>query len=205
MSVRVYQIAPPGGFHWINPVDSDDFDRLSFDGKPKTSSWEPVKMELVTKDGDRGGESTDQYTHFPWRGQDQLILRDEAVDKIGPVLDPYGELLPLEGDGLRVAVFNCLTVVDALDEEKSEVGYSRGSGKVREISSYVFRANEVDGLGAFKISQQPGGPLLFTDALVDEFEGAGLSALRFNAVWDSEEGTYGERLATKFRPVDRKI
>ncbi len=205
MTVRVYQIDSPGGFHWINPADSDDFERLRFDGTSRGPSWVPVKMELITNDGERGGESTDEYTSFPWRGQDQLALRDEAIDKVGPLLEPYGELLALECEGMRVAVFNCLTVVDALDEDKSELDYLRSSGRLHKIRSYVFRSDVVEGLGVFMVSQQPGGPLLFTDALVDEVAGTGLSALRFNAVWDSEEGTYGERSATKFRPVDRKI
>ncbi|KZB79207.1 hypothetical protein [Amycolatopsis regifaucium] len=204
MTVRIYWTDPLDGYHWINPVDSDDFKRLRFDGTSRASSWEPVKMELVTEDS-RGAQTSDEFTYFPWSGSDRLMLRDEAIEKVGPLLEPYGEILPLEGDGFRVSVFNCTTVVDALDEDESEIAYFRSSGRLQEIRSYVFRAKDVEGLGAFTLTQQPGKPVLFTDALIDELAGTGLSALCFTALWDSEEGTYGERLATEFRSMDRKI
>ncbi|MFI6303638.1 hypothetical protein ACIBCH_17330 [Amycolatopsis thailandensis] len=202
--MRVYRTDPLDGYHWINPADPDDLGKLRFDGTPRKSSWEPVEMELVTEDT-RGDEPSDKYTHFPWSGSDRLVLRDEAIEKIGPLLEPYGEVLPLEGDDLQVAVFNCTTVVDALDSEKSELDHFRSSGRVKRIRSYVFDADKVDGLGAFVVPEQSNGTVLFTDTLVGEIAEAGLSRLCFTALWDSADGSYGDRRATEFRETDRKI
>ena len=61
--MRVWRPRPPGGFEWVVPVDSDQFDILEFDGTPRAEQWSPVLMERVTVT-EHGEELLE--SDFPW-------------------------------------------------------------------------------------------------------------------------------------------
>ena len=201
--MRIYKQDVLEEYRWVMPKNPEDQDRFDFDGVSRKESWKPVEMEELVENEADG--STDRVTAFPWCRQDSLMLRDEAIDRLGPLLREHGEVLPLHCEGMRLAVFNCLVLADALDEEKSGLVHFPSSNELQDVESYVFQPEKVRDLRVFKLGLDPRGPLLFTEDAVDAFAEAGLGAIRFTALWDSEEGSYGDRSATEFRGVDRKI
>lgn len=193
--MRVFVAAPRDGFEWAMPVDAD----LSFEGVPQADSWQPVEMESVREEGDEGPSD------FPWYISTTLVLKDRAIDVLGPVLTEFGELLPARFPDARLALFNVLNVVDALDEEACEITRFR-DGRVMSIESHVFWADRIPARSVFKIPQDLyNGDIFFTDEVVREIEESGFTGLWFKALWDSEDGSYGYRLGDKVLEVDRFV
>ena len=73
-------------------------------------------------------------------------------------------------------------IVDALDLDRSElVRFS--SGRVMDITRYVFQPEAIRGVHAFKIPEMARGSLLVSSEIVDAVERAGLRGTGFEQVW----------------------
>jgi hypothetical protein len=179
--VKVYMLAPIEDFEGIGPVDIDDMKRFrTLDGTPQRDRWTPVRMELISQDAYGG---TQKRANVPWMTSTTLFLRDEAIKTAGPILQRYGELLPVDCDGADVVTFNAGQVLDVLDEKRSEIRRFR-SGRLMGIDTYVFHG-EIPERAAFKLPQQPRGPIFYTEAVVDELNTLALTGLDWTLVWDS--------------------
>ncbi|MCK1641696.1 hypothetical protein IVA95_30170 [Bradyrhizobium sp. 157] len=99
-----------------------------------------------------------------------------------PLLDRSGELLPLECPEADLWLFNVLTVVDALDEEKSEL-VRFDDGDILDVERYVFRPDLTEGLAVFKVPQLLRGPLFLGDEFVRAVKAAGLRGPEFTQLW----------------------
>jgi hypothetical protein len=175
-------LEPIDDFEDIGPVDIDEMSRFdALDGTPWRDRWTPVRMELITTDAYGGAY---QRADVPWMSAMSLFLRDEAIKTAGPILEQYGELLPVECDSADVVVFNAGQVLDVLDEDQSEIDRF-ADGRLMGIDTYVFRGDGIPERAAFKIPQEPDGPIFYTDALVAELNALSLSGLDWRLVWDS--------------------
>jgi hypothetical protein len=114
---------------------------------------------------------------MPWFGEHLLMLRDEAIDGVGPLLEPWGELLELDCPDARLVVFNPRTLLaGALDVERSDLRVLP-SGNVGAIYWPVFNVEVVEGVGAFRVAeQQIAGELFLAGWLVEEILATGLTA-----------------------------
>lgn len=121
---------------------------------------------------------------FPWLGAGSLALRERAKEVLGARLEPYAELLPLELDAPVWAV-NVTKVVDALDEERSEVLRFKTSNRIMDVKRYEFRKEVVEGLLIFKIPQLRRSTVFVSEEFVELVEGAGLKGLAFRFLWES--------------------
>ncbi|MFC9439869.1 imm11 family protein [Nocardia sp. NPDC057030] len=197
--MKIYVGAPRAGFEWAVPVDNDDNERLSFDGVPKLDSWQPMEMESVREEG------SEAPSDFPWSLSSTLLLKDRAIDVLGPGLGEFGELLPARFSGSRLAVLNVVNVLDALDEEASEIARFE-SGEIMMVESHVFRPDRIPARAVFKIPQAVyNGDIFYTDEIVREFEDSGFTGLWFKALWDTERGSYGQRWDETVLEVDRLV
>lgn len=108
--------------------------------------WIPIGMDLLTENDDGTPRG---YSDFPWYGSHVLILRSDAANGLREIMRPYGEFLPLKGgDGLEL--FNATTVLDALDEDRSEI-IRFDDGDVLTIERYVFRQEAIGNCLIFKL------------------------------------------------------
>ncbi|MFG1793596.1 imm11 family protein [Nocardia sp. NPDC049149] len=198
--MRIYVGAPRAGFEWAMPVDSDDtFEHLTFAGVPKADSWRTVQMESIREDGN------EKPSDFPWFLSATLVLKDRAIDVLGPVLAEFGELLPAQFPDARLAVFNVLNVVDALDESAAKIARF-SSGEIMMIESHAFHPDRIPPRAVFKIPQQLyNGEIFYTDEIVREIEASGFTGLWFKAVWDTENGSYGNRFDAEVFEADRVV
>jgi hypothetical protein len=116
-------------------------------------------------------------------------MTDAARQKIGPRLEKYGEFLPLNCDEGKFWTFHVTHIVDALDEEASDVLRATADPSVvLMIHRHVFRPERFKGDWMFKLPQSRGrGPFYVTDPFVDLIRGSGLTGLKFERLWPHPE------------------
>jgi hypothetical protein len=178
--LRVYEPRVRPGMEWVLPVHDTDHEYLWHLGATsRRANWRPmpVAMLLVDDEGEPRAEAD-----LPWLGGDVLVLRERAVSVLAPLLDLYGELLPLACAEADLWLFNVLTVVDALDEDNSEL-VRFDNGDILHVERYQFRPNLVAGLAVFKVPQLLRGPLFVGDEFVGAVEAAGLRGPEFMQRW----------------------
>jgi hypothetical protein len=165
---------------WVLPVHDTDHEYLwSLGGISRRANWRPmpVAMLLVDDEGEPRAEAD-----LPWLGGHVLVLRERAASVLAPLLNRYGELLPLACPEANLWLFNVLTVVDALDEDNSEL-VRFDNGDILDVQRYQFRPNLVAGLALFKVPQLLRGPLFVGDELVAAVRAAGLRGPEFMQLW----------------------
>jgi hypothetical protein len=111
-------------------------------------------------------------------------LKRKVVDAIGSFLRDYGELLPLRCNEAELCVYNPTIVLDALDEQASELD-RLDTGLLYRIRRHVFRPDVIDGVDIFKISNIRSSPVFFGDRAVKIWKDAGITGIDFIEVWRS--------------------
>lgn len=181
--LAVFRPTVPDGFEWVIPVDEADSETFrSFDGTPRRASWRPVPVTVLRSDED--GEPW-RAADLPWLGSHVLVVSARAAERLGEQLQRDGELLPLACADAALFVFNPLRVVDALDEEHSDLVRFAG-GRVMRITRHAFRRDRLGDVGVFKVPQLLRGSLFMTAEFVDRLRATGFEGTDFERVWSSE-------------------
>ena len=178
--MRIYEPRVRPSLEWVLPVHDTDHEHLwRLDGTSRRANWRPMPVArlLVDDEGEPRLEAD-----MPWLGGHVLVLRERAAKALAPLLDRYGELLPLACPEADLWLFNVLTVVDALDEDNSEL-MRFDNGDILDVERYAFRPNLVAGLAVFKVPQLLRGPLFVGDEFVRAVEAAGLRGPEFAQLW----------------------
>jgi hypothetical protein len=149
-------------------------------GAPLASSWGSIEVELVRKNlGKRLA-----WTDFPWFMSNVPAYSATAVERLRPVLDAEGEILPLECRGGDFFALNVLASLDALDLERSVVQRFSSSGRLMDVERHVLRPDVIGDHAVFLLSAfDRGGWTYVTQAYVDEVRATGLSGVGFELVW----------------------
>jgi uncharacterized protein DUF1629 len=145
-----------------------------FNGKTITD-WIPVSVEAdVGKGGSLPASDFPSLLvgHMP-------LFSQRAVDALGEMLRPNGQLLPLDyGSGAYYA-YNVTKLLDALDEERSEI-VRFPTGRIMDIKRYAFiRGQLEEGLTIFKLLPTPLLRVFVTGKFVEAVERAGLTGFKF--------------------------
>lgn len=178
---RIYKIASSEKHELCHPVDENDFERINqlINGAPRKSQWNSPKMELIKEDEGDSLLTSDS----PWLGSHAPIFRPNAIDRIGHLLTRHGELLPLDCVE-KLFVFNCTSIVDALDEEKSKV-IRFNNGKLMMINKFAFIIPIIKDICIFKLPNLRVNPVLVSQEFVDVWRSADLKGLEFNLIWEN--------------------
>lgn len=179
--MNVYEPLVADGYEWTNCVVTDDYELFSgFDGTPRKKIWRPVLVRRVRADDRQDMKESD----FPWLGSWALVMRRTAVDALRTMLKENGEILPLEtDDGIELFVLNA-HVVDALDEERSEIMRIPGASKIMLVKKPVFRFDSIRELSLFRLPHRASSTYV-SDEFVSRVKEAGLKGLTFKKVWSS--------------------
>jgi len=170
VTAEVYVPGPMEGFEWVT-FEGPTYDLLADGaGQALAASWPTPRARLVSVDNGRPLSRA----VMPWLGEHVIVLRDEAIETVGPVIAPYGELLGLRCHGAELVLFRSLTLVDALDEQRPEV-VRFASGAIMSLERTVLRRNRVRGVGGFQLSEDPRGPMYLPGALVHRLMGSNLT------------------------------
>jgi hypothetical protein len=150
------------------------------------NNWQPIPL---VRDPNNKDEAISQELG-DWACIDSyggiLNLSQRALDKLLPHIASYGEVLPVLLDEAPFAIFNLTNVVDALDEQASDVKYFTSSGRVMAIDRFVFKPEVVKNEWIFKIPQRPGAHNFVTDRFVQVVRDARLRGFGFTKVWSDE-------------------
>lgn len=170
----IFRLAVPEGYEWALPSDPADFEVFrTLPERGPGESWTPFRMELLKTD-DRGRRK--RRADMPWLGRNVLILRDQAIEVIGAILQPHGTLLPLLCDEARLAVFSAPLIANALDAEHSEMKRIPSSGRIMKLTRPVFRTAAIADTMAFKLQEMPRGDLYLAEPLVQAILDTGMTA-----------------------------
>jgi len=179
----IYEPGPTERAEWCNPVNSDDFEPLIAEstGASRKSIWKPAQVKMIRKTL----RQRFTYSDCPWRSSTSLFFRPSAIEKMKPIFDACGELLPLECPDAELWVFNPTIVLDALDEKASKISRF-SSGRIMSIDKYVFHADIVAGVDMFKLANLRASPTVVNDRFVDLWNASGLKGLEFKKLWSSD-------------------
>ena len=176
--MKVYEPGVRPGYEWVLPVRDDDHEYLwSLDGTSRRGTWQPIPVSLLTVSEDGSPRAA---ADLPWLGAHVLVLRPAAVAVLGPLLERHGELLPLSCQDADLWLFNTTTVVDALDEDRSEL-VAFDDGTILAVERYEFRQAAV--APVFKVPQLLRGPLFVSDEFASLLRESGLTGLDLTEQW----------------------
>lgn len=114
------------------------------------------------------------------------IFSDRAKQILGPHIDGLGRWIELECDEAPYWLFWITNVVDALDEEKSELKRF-ADGRVLRVVRMSLRPEKVEDQWLFTLPQRRGSNRLVTQRFVDLVQRHGLTGFVFKPMWNDEE------------------
>jgi hypothetical protein len=176
----VYEPIGIDGFELCHPTSDDGFADLTsrINGESRSADWTPIPVSVIREDQGAVLQESDS----PWFGSSALIFRPRAAEKLGTGLSSHGELLPLACDDTVLAVFNPTLVVDALDENASDILRFQ-DGRMMGVQRYVFHSAKIAGLEIFKLPNLRVSPTYVTEVFVDRWKLSGLRGLEFRRLW----------------------
>lgn len=128
------------------------------------ASWSPLEVELI-RDGSAGTAPSD----LVMLGVEPAFTA-RAVEALQDVLFPFGQILPLRSVDGEFYLWNVTRMLDALDEEASELLRFPSSDRIMVVQRWSFRAAVVERAVAFKIPQMPVAYTFVTDAFMRRVE-----------------------------------
>ncbi len=174
---KIYKTQPAEGFEWVHPVAQSDYELFRFDGTPRVTRWFPVKVERSTHDENRKRLEPGDFP--PGCG---FVVSRAAKEYLGPCLEAAGELLPLDCPDGEFWTLNVTRLVDALDEEGSEVLRSTETGRILMVHRPRFHASRL-GPEIFKLPQTPRSAIYVSEEFVKKVKTSPLKGLDFKLVW----------------------
>lgn len=155
-----------------------DFTLLRRAGVPQAKTWVAPDVELLNREGRQ------RYTSFDtvYLNGDFLAIKDAALPSVVAEMAPSVEFLPLRCAQEPLTLVNVLQVVDALDEDESDLKRFASSGRIMYVNRYVFRPGAVPGSGLFRVPQTL-GRMFCTQATADLLRQR-LTGLNLQPVWE---------------------
>lgn len=168
---------PTGDYEWAVVPEEEplgwEFDQVVRELPERHKPWTPIPA-VVT--GPVEGRRAQRATMPWWSGaRNVLVLRDEAIESVGSLLAPHGELLPMAGRNARLVMFTAPFVDDVLNEGKSDLHSPIGSDYAR-LERGVFRAELVGQRQAFVARIGRDCDLFLTESLARQLEATGDTA-----------------------------
>lgn len=151
----------------------------SFDGRPHLPYWTP--LHVVRMEPEKGLQLSDAPGFvFP-------VFSYRALNCLKPLIEPNIEVLPLDCDEGKHFGINIITVLDAIDYEKSIYKTFRDGKRIMSFKKYSFIPNAVDGVPLFKITDEKVRYPFVSDAFKETVEKNKLTGFVFRLVWDSDK------------------
>lgn len=149
----------------------------TLDGGSRKNYWEPFQVYIApAKEKELATPPDFTFGIIP-------ILSARAIIGLRPVLEKYGELLPINCPDGTYMVFNVTTVLEILDQAKSQ-GDRFASGRFMRIEKFVFKDTGFHGEEIFRIKGYERGSQFCTENFVRRVENLGLTGFDFDYVGD---------------------
>lgn len=176
---------------WQLNFELDEYDNLapvkeftveeiqSFDGREHLKKWEPIKVKRMEP------EKKLELSDAP--GFMIPVFSERALDCLGKLISKDVEILPLDFEEKNYFGINVITVLEAIDYEKSIYKMFRDGKRIMAFKKYAFIANVLQGVSIFKIIDEKTKYAFITDEFKEVVEKNNLSGFKFKLVWDSEK------------------
>lgn len=171
----IYKVLCEDDYEIINPVNQNDYDLLRLlNGTPKKNMWKDFTITFESADKGKKKKPSD----FPWYMSTVLILKEHVVTKMQDFFLKNGELLPIHStDNQRLYAFNC-NVINALDEQKSDIIRLQSTGKIVLVKKIVFKNEENIQNDIFRLNYNA-SPTFVTDRFVNMYKEFNFKGLKF--------------------------
>ena len=157
----------------LNNPETDYSILYRFNGKP-IDNWTNIEVVIEGKKKLKKGDFLDLSTHIP-------VFNKNAISCMREILSPYGQILPLNCRGGDFFAYNVTTVIDGLNEEKSEI-IRFPSGKIMNITKYIVNRDKLSGQCIFKIKQAELMDVFVTQDFVEIVKKYKLSGFDFHPI-----------------------
>ena len=117
----------------------DRYEDLYPDFDSKIGEWVVPRLSAIWKPLHVLGRVR-PYNDFPSMGHSYPVFSARAVDVLRDVLEGNGELLPLVTSVGDYSYFNCTTVADIIDRDRSELTYLN---RHTVLESIIFRCAKI--------------------------------------------------------------
>jgi hypothetical protein len=174
---------------WASPVEPGGHLKirdllLGNPGVPVGDRWVPQRMYMVTQD-DRGRPR--RIVDMPNYSSDGIMATSRAREVLEPIVGNDAEFLEVTGGREMMWLVNPWRVVDALDEEKSDLKRFNNSERIMKVTKYVFRPEALAGVTYFRVPQL-GARMFVTAPVVEAVHAAGLTGIDFRRLWSDAAG-----------------
>jgi hypothetical protein len=176
--------------------NSNDFVSFLFKNSEEHDKWaapmftgEPYGKDYSIPIGVRNHEGGPPYLEvlpdFTGMGLRPIpTFSERAIQVLGPLLNGHGEFAPIALDEpIRYFGFNPTTIVDILDESRSEMVYF-SSGRVMRVDKHVLLDSVTSLPPIFKIPQTRRNTTYVNEAFVTRVEDTGLTGFRFDLLYE---------------------
>lgn len=153
---------------------------MSFDGRSHKEDW--TCRKVVPNVNPKKNPKFADYSEC----MGVLVFSKKAIEKLYDLINNDVEILPLKCDYGEFSMINVITLLDAIDHEKSEYEYIEGTNKILYFKKYVFIEDVLKGYDIFKITDKRGSLVFVSDKFVQTVKQNKLKGFRFSLVWDSE-------------------
>jgi hypothetical protein len=150
-----------------------------FEGTPRKDDYPVPKGE---RDHDTEAGPLPDFTHFDLDPIPTFSAR--ARDVLDDLLSPYGEFAAIEMDEpMRYFAFNTTTIVDVLDEARSEIARFR-SGGVMAVDKHILLGSVTALPPIFKMPQTRRNTTYVNERFVAEVQRHRLSGFGFDLLFE---------------------
>lgn len=178
--MNIYEWKSDVEARWLTTQRESDIDRLVLEGQPLTASWRPLPVEWIL---DEAGDDRRRITDCPELTPGVPVLSAQAIDALRPHLEAVGEILPLSHETHQYFALNVTNVVDALDEEHSDLVRFESTGRIMLVKTFVFHESRLGPHSVFKDHRLARNTVFVTEPFVKAVEGAQLTGFRFRRIW----------------------
>ena len=174
-------------YDYLKPIKAFTYDEIhAFDGRSVLSDWKPRKVTRMEPKKDLGLGDAPGFI-IP-------VFSKRAVDCLKPLIDKHVEVLPLDFKEKEFYAINVITVLEALDYEKSVYTTFSDGKRIMMVEKYAFLPNVVENIPIFRITDERRSKYpLVSDNFKKIVEENKLEGFKFELIWDSDNPTLDDR------------
>ncbi len=135
------------------------------------ATWEPIRVLGRVR----------PYNDFPSMGLSYPVFSQRAVDVLRDILEANGELLPLTSTVGSYFLYNCTTIADIIDLQRSKVDFLN-KFTILEIDNMQVYEDRLNGLSIFQIKSYP-GRCFVVDSVAHRIREAKLEGIELRKIW----------------------
>lgn len=151
----------------------------SLDGRAHGRTWRSLPVR-ISRGRISSGNFLGLYLHSP-------VIDEHAKQALAPALGSSVEFLPLSCKTKELYILNVLTILDALDLERSDLELNEENESISDIRRFAFRADVIEGHPIFKLKDFELSWILVSDDVRQLVERSGLKGATFRPAEQSPE------------------